>query len=91
VIAEAIDRARGTTSLGLNTDYVREAAVDDASAIVAARHLLETEGVLAGISSGATLSVALRLCARESWRGRRFVIGLSDGGERYLSTALFRR
>ena len=66
-------------------------AVDDAGAILAARRLAETEGVLAGISSGAALSAALRLFDRESWRGRRAVLMLADAGERYLSTPLFRR
>jgi cysteine synthase A len=66
-------------------------AVDDASAIQATRRLAEDEGVLAGISSGAALSAALRLFDRESWRGRRAVVMFPDGGERYLSTALFRR
>jgi len=65
-------------------------AVDDASALAAARRLVEREGVLAGISSGAALSAALRLFERASWRGRRAVVILPDGGERYLSTALFR-
>jgi cysteine synthase A len=66
-------------------------AVDDASAVEAARRLVETEGVLAGISSGAALCAALRLFQRKSWNGRRAVIILPDGGERYLSTPLFRR
>jgi cysteine synthase A len=66
-------------------------AVDDATAIMGSRRLVETEGLLAGISSGAVLSAALALFERESWRGRRAVAMLPDGGERYLSTALFRR
>ncbi|MGD0675072.1 MAG: cysteine synthase A [Polyangiaceae bacterium] len=66
-------------------------AVDDASAMDAARRLAETEGVLAGVSSGAALAAAQRLFARESWRGRRAVLIFPDGGERYLSTPLFRR
>jgi cysteine synthase A len=66
-------------------------AVDDASAIAGARRLIETEGVLAGISSGAALSAALRSFERGSWRGRRVIVMLPDGGERYISTGLFRR
>jgi cysteine synthase A len=66
-------------------------AVDEASAIDAARRLVATDGVLAGISSGAALCAALRLFERQSWTGKRAVVVLPDGGERYLSTALFRR
>jgi cysteine synthase A len=46
--------------------------------------------MLVGISSGAVIAATLRLVARPEFRGRRVVAVLCDGGERYLSTALFR-
>lgn len=48
--------------------------------------LARTEGVLAGISSGAALAAAR--VAAEAVRGAVVAI-LPDGGERYLSTGLF--
>ena len=47
--------------------------------------LARTEGLLAGISSGAALKAAAMLAAREENRGRTFVVILPDAGDRYLS------
>jgi cysteine synthase A len=58
-------------------------------ALAAARRLARTEGILAGISSGAALSAALQIAAESEGQGRRIVVVLPDGGERYASTALF--
>ncbi len=58
-------------------------------AIEASRRLLTTEGVNAGISTGANIVAALRLAAREENRGKTIVTFVCDTGERYLSTALF--
>ena len=54
-----------------------------------ARRLAREEGILAGISSGAAVWAALRVAAREEYRGKRIVVILPDTGERYLSTWLF--
>ena len=56
--------------------------VDTATAANAARLVVEKEGILAGISSGATLSVALRL-AQNMTEGN-IVVMFSDGGWKYL-------
>ena len=58
-------------------------------AFEAARRLAKTEGVLAGISSGAALAAASRLAKQEENRGKRIVVLLPDTGDRYLSTPLF--
>ena len=62
---------------------------EDGDAFDTARRLGRTEGVLAGISSGAALWAALRIAKRPESRGKTIVALLPDGGDRYLSTALF--
>jgi cysteine synthase A len=55
----------------------------------AARRLAKTEGILAGISSGAALCAASRIAEREAMADKTIVVLLPDTGERYLSTGLF--
>ncbi|MDG1462732.1 MAG: cysteine synthase A [Gammaproteobacteria bacterium] len=62
--------------------------VPDPMAIECARALAAEEGILAGISSGATLAGALDLCQRAP-DGSNVLCMLPDTGERYLSTPLF--
>ncbi len=61
--------------------------VTDEDAFYAARRLVSTEGILAGISSGAALWAAERI-AKEN-PGKRVLTILPDSGERYLSSGLF--
>ncbi len=61
--------------------------VTDEDAFYAARRLASTEGILAGISSGAALWAAERI-AKEN-PGKRVLTILPDSGERYLSSGLF--
>lgn len=63
--------------------------VEGAKAIETARLLARTEGVLAGISSGAALYAATVLSNRPENKGKRIAVLLPDTGERYLSTELF--
>lgn len=63
--------------------------VEDGDAFAAARRLGRTEGVLVGISSGAALWAALQIARHPESRGKTIVALLPDGGDRYLSTALF--
>ena len=51
--------------------------------------LMQKEGILAGVSSGAAMAVADRICRQEAHRGKLIVAILPDSGERYLSSALF--
>ena len=53
------------------------------------KELGKTEGVLAGISSGAVLWAAVELAKKEGYAGRNIVIILCDTGDRYLSTPMF--
>ncbi len=53
-----------------------------------ARELASKEGILAGMSSGAAMFVALQK-AKELKKGKTIVVILPDTGERYLSTELF--
>ncbi len=80
----------GFVPQALNTAVYDEILpVEDGDAFDTARRLGRTEGVLAGISSGAALWAALRIAKRPESRGTTIVALLPDGGDRYLSTALF--
>ncbi len=63
--------------------------VKNEEAFATARELAKSEGILAGISSGAALQAALELAQRSENEGKTIVVLLPDTGERYLSTALF--
>ncbi len=54
-----------------------------------AKLLAKTEGVLVGISSGASLYSAVELIKNGDFNGKNVVVILPDGGEKYLSTELF--
>jgi len=63
--------------------------VEAGEATAAARHAAVSCGVFCGISSGAALAVAWRMARRDT-RRRTIVVVLPDGGERDLSTELWR-
>ena len=63
--------------------------VPDDEAIRSGRELAATEGLLAGISSGAAVYAARKLAERPEFAGKMIVALLPDTGERYLSTELF--
>jgi len=64
--------------------------VSDEDAFRWARHLARAEGIFAGISSGAALAAAVEVAARPEADGATVVVILPDGGEKYLSTDLWR-
>ncbi len=58
-------------------------------AYIACRTLAKNAGFLAGISSGAAISSALKLAELSEYKNKTIVVILPDTGERYLSTDLF--
>ena len=64
-------------------------AVDDEAALRRAREAARREGLLVGISAGAAIDAALELAARSELAGKRVVVIVPDGGERYMSLPFF--
>jgi cysteine synthase len=62
--------------------------IKGADALLFARELAQKEGILTGITGGATLAGALQIAARAE-QGAKILCMLPDTGERYLSTPLF--
>ena len=74
----------------LNTDiYDQIITVSTDEAFEAARELAQKEGILTGISSGAALYAAKTLARQQENKDKNIVVLLPDGGDRYLSTALY--
>jgi cysteine synthase A len=63
--------------------------VANEEAFAAARQIAKTDGILAGISSGAALHAAALMAARPENKKKLIVVILPDTAERYLSTQLF--
>ncbi len=63
--------------------------VNAEQAIAMARRLGSEEGILGGISSGATAYAAVELAKRPEFAGATIVVILASYGERYLSTPLY--
>ena len=74
----------------LDTSLIDEIIkVSNEDAINTARELAIKEGILCGISSGATAYAALELAKKEENAGKLIVFIVASYGERYLSSALF--
>ena len=67
----------------------RVSLITNDESISMARRLMEEEGILAGISSGAAVAAAVKLSEEPEFADKTIVVILPSSGERYLSTALF--
>jgi cysteine synthase len=74
----------------LKRDIIDEVvAVADEEAFECSRKLARSEGIVAGISSGAALHAAIIVASRAESSGKTIVLLLADTGERYISSKLF--
>jgi cysteine synthase A len=64
--------------------------VTNDDAFETARRLAKMEGLLCGISSGATAWAALQVAGRPESAGKMIVVIFASTGERYISTELFK-
>lgn len=69
--------------------YDEVVTVENEDAFATSRLVGHKEGVLVGISSGASVWTAIQLAKRPENKGKTIVALLPDTGERYLSTPLF--
>lgn len=63
--------------------------VDNEDAFLTSKKLALSEGLLVGISSGATAYAALQIAKRQENANKNIVVIFADSGERYLSTTLY--
>ena len=68
-------------------DEIIDVNIDQA--VATARRLGVEEGILGGISSGATVYAAVELAKRPEHAGKTIVVIVASDGERYLSTVLY--
>lgn len=74
----------------LNTQIYDEiVTVTNENAYNTGRAIAQKEGLLVGISSGASVYAAIQLAKRPENEGKRIVALMPDTGERYLSTPMF--
>ncbi|RJP77001.1 MAG: cysteine synthase A [Desulfobacteraceae bacterium] len=80
---------------GFVPDVLDQSIIDDVvtvtneEAFETARMLAKSEGILCGISSGASVCAAIKVARREDAKNKRIVVILPSTGERYISTDLF--
>ncbi|BCU78859.1 cysteine synthase A [Luteolibacter sp. LG18] len=81
--------AAGFIPKNLNVDLVDDTIlVTNEDAIATAQALAQTEGIPAGISTGANVWAALQIAKRPEYAGKRIVTVAPSSTERYLSTPL---
>ena len=69
--------------------YNEVLTVSNEDAFAYAKTMIQKEGLLVGISSGAGLAAAVAMGRRPEYEGKTIVAVLPDSGDRYLSTELF--
>ncbi len=73
----------------LNVSVVDEVIkIGNEDSFITAQEVALKEGILVGISSGATIRAALDIAARDDMAGKKIVVIAASSGERYISTAL---
>src|SRR3954454_3957070 len=78
-VPEVLDRSVIDEVLGISDEHALEGA----------RQAASREGLLVGISAGAAIEAALRVAERPELVGKRVVVIIPDGGERYMSLPFF--
>lgn len=74
----------------LKRDVIDEViTISNATAFATAREIAKTDGIPAGISSGATVAAALQIAKRPEMQGKTIVVIIASPAERYISTDLF--
>ncbi len=74
----------------LNREVIDEIIkISNATAFATARSVAKTDGIPAGISSGATIAAALEVAKRPEMKGKTIVVIVASTAERYISTDLF--
>ncbi|ALD15034.1 cysteine synthase [Buchnera aphidicola (Aphis glycines)] len=63
--------------------------ISSEEAILYAQKIMQQEGILAGISSGAAIAAAIKIQNQKKFSNKKIVVILPSSGERYLSTELF--
>lgn len=72
-----------------NSIYDEIIQVSNENAFNKTKELAKKEGILVGISSGASLHAAFEIANRPESKGKKILVFLMDTGERYLSTGIF--
>ena len=74
----------------MDTSFIDEiVTVANEEAIEYSRKLAKTEGIPAGISSGAAMAATVKIARKPEMKGKRIVTIIPSFAERYLSTLLF--
>ena len=97
ILSEGCSGSHGLQGIGagfipenLDTEIYDEViTVTEDEAYEMARLLAKSEGILAGISSGAALFAAVKIAEKPENKGKRIAVILPDTGMRYLSGDLF--
>lgn len=97
LISQGRAGAHGLMGIGANfiPDALDKNVIDDiiliseSEAYEYARRMAREQGILVGITSGAALCAAKKLADSGNFDDKNIVALLPDGGERYLSTALY--
>lgn len=98
LLTKGYSGAHGLQGIGANfvPDTLDRSVIDEIitvsedEAYSAGRLIARKEGLLVGISSGAALHAAIRVAHRKENFGKNIAVILTDSGERYLSSEMFR-